>query len=362
MTALRMESIRHAYDGHPVVTDVSLEVGPNELICLLGPSGCGKTTLLRLAAGLERVQEGRIGIGGRVVANSAGDVHEMPESRGTGLMFQDYALFPHMTIGENVRFGLKNGRLQERGSWLEQAMDRIGLSRFAGAYPHTLSGGQQQRAALLRAIAPAPKVLLLDEPFSDLDVNRRIQVRDATLDLIKESGTATLMVTHDPEEAMFMADRILVMDNGRIVQSGTPYETYFHPTSAFVTALFGPVNRLETTVRDGRADSPLGTFEAAGLADGTAAHILVRVEGLKLGMGPAASGDAPKVRLISARLLGRSTHVRVAVADGADGEQILQARVPGAFLPEPGASIHVTVDPAQAFVFPASPRPVSPAG
>ncbi len=362
MSALRMEAIRHAYDGHPVVDGVSLDVGPNELVCLLGPSGCGKTTLLRLAAGLEHVQSGRILICGQIVADSAGAVHETPERRGTGLMFQDYALFPHMTIADNVRFGLHNGTLGERGSWVENAMERIGLERFARAYPHTLSGGQQQRAALLRAIAPGPRILLLDEPFSDLDVNRRIQVRDATLDLIKETGTATLMVTHDPEEAMFMSDRILVMENGRIVQSGTPFETYFNPNSAFVAALFGPVNRLEATVRGGCAETPLGSFDATNLADGTPAEVLIRVEGLKLDTTPPAAGQSPRVRLISARLLGRSTHVRIAVDMGRGREQIFQARVPGTFLPHADAAVHVTVDPSQAFVFPAPPQPAGPAG
>ena len=362
MTALRMETISHAYDGPRVVDGVSLEVGLNELVCLLGPSGCGKTTLLRLAAGLEQVQNGRILIGGQVVADSDGAVHETPERRGTGLMFQDYALFPHMTIADNVRFGLVNGKSRERESWVANAMERIGLERFARAYPHTLSGGQQQRAALLRAIAPGPRILLLDEPFSDLDVNRRIQVRDATLDLIKETGTATLMVTHDPEEAMFMSDRILVMDGGRIVQSGTPFETYFRPNSAFVAALFGPVNRLEAKVRGGRAETPLGSFDAAGLADGTSAEVLIRVEGLKLDTSAPASGQSPRVRLVSARLLGRSTHVRIAIDSGENHERILQARVPGAFLPQPDAAVQVNVDPSQAFVFPAPARPATSAG
>ena len=161
-------------------------------------------------------------------------------------MFQDYALFPHMTIADNVRFGLVNGKSRERESWVAKAMERIGLERFARAYPHTLSGGQQQRAALLRAIAPGPRILLLDEPFSDLDVNRRIQVRDATLDLIKETGTATLMVTHDPEEAMFMSDRILVMGRRPHRAVGNAVRNLFPPEQRLRR---GPVRPRSTAWR-----------------------------------------------------------------------------------------------------------------
>lgn len=352
MNALRLEDIFHAYDGQPVVNGVTIDVRPGELACLLGPSGCGKTTLLRLAAGLERIQHGNVMIGGRTVAGADGNLHENPEHRGAGLMFQDYALFPHMTIHENILFGL-NGQAPERAAWVGQAMDRMGISRFAGAYPHTLSGGQQQRAALLRALAPAPEILLLDEPFSDLDVNRRIQVRDATLELIKESGAATLMVTHDPEEAMFMADRILVMEEGRIAQSGTPYETYFQPANAFVAALFGPVNQIPGAVRDGTVRTPLGEFDASGLKNGTQAEVLIRLEGLKLVSPNRHLNGSPKVRLISARLLGRYTHVRIAVADGTGQETILQARVPGVCPSVADETVALEIDRNQAFVFPA---------
>ena len=351
MTGLRMEDIVHAYDDYEIVRGVSFEVNPGELICLLGPSGCGKTTLLRLAAGIEALQRGRIMINGNVVANADDGCHEPPERRFTGLMFQDYALFPHMTIGENIRFGL-NGNAADRLDWVSRAMDRTGISRFSNAYPHTLSGGQQQRAALLRVLAPAPRVLLLDEPFSDLDVNRRIQVRDATLELLKESGAATLMVTHDPEEAMFMADRILVMEEGRIVQANSPVETYFHPADAFVAALFGPVNRLHGEVRKNKIETPLGTFDAPGLPDGTSAQILIRLEGLTVAdKGLADNTEAP-VQVLSARLLGRSSHLRLAAQDKNGNSIILQSRIPGVFLPDAGAEYTLNIDRKQTFVFP----------
>ena len=349
MNALDLSDVTHAFDGNPVIRDVSLTAAPGEVTCLLGHSGCGKTTLLRLAAGLETLQRGVVAVGGRAVADARAGRHLPPERRGIGLMFQDYALFPHLTVFENVVFGMTE-RPPERLRWVLSALDRLGIAQFTDSYPHTLSGGQQQRVALLRALAPKPRVLLLDEPFSGLDVTRRAQVREGTLDLLIESGIATLMVTHDPEEAMFMADRILVMNDGRIVQAGTPVETYFQPADSFVAALFGPVNRLMGVVDGGHVETPLGTFDAHGLADGRSAQILIRPEGLGLTL---ASGDQPEkhpLRVVSARLLGRSSHVRLRCST-TGGEIHLQARLPGTFLPESGSAVTVRIDEDRAFVF-----------
>jgi iron(III) transport system ATP-binding protein len=360
VNGLSLTGITHAYGGRAVVLDASLDTPAGKLTCLLGPSGCGKTTLLRIAAGLEIVQHGRVAIGERVLADGDDRRHVPPEERGIGLMFQDHALFPHLTVFENITFGLSDpapGRLQ----WAREALARAGMAGFADAYPHTLSGGQQQRVALLRALAPEPRVLLLDEPFSDLDVNLRLQVREETLGLLKETGVTTLMVTHNPEEAMFMADHIAVMNEGRIIQAGTPVEIYFRPTDRFVAALFGQVNQFAGVVEGGRVHTPVGTFVAPGLADGRQAHVLVRAEGLRLAVagtnGPSAGARAPErnatpARVISAHLLGRSSHVHLG-ADGPDGAQVvLHAHVPGVFLPDPGTLVSVSVDERQAFVFP----------
>ena len=366
---LHINNVSHAFTaGSPVLNGVSVFVAPGELVCLLGPSGCGKTTLLRVAAGLEVLQVGQVRVGERVVAEGRHGVHVPPEKRGIGLMFQDYALFPHLTVLENITFGLNHA--PQRRKWASEALARMGLEPYAGVYPHILSGGEQQRVALLRALAPEPQVLLLDEPFSGLDVTRRASIRAETLGLLKETGVATLMVTHDPEEAMFMADRILVMNDGRVIQDGTPVETYFEPATAFVAALFGPVNRLRGVVRGGHVATPLGTFDATGFKDYTAVEILIRPEGLRLarpGETPEVrAGDVPckpapvsgrtsqraPIRAVSARPLGRSSHVVLRVPDG-DGQALtIEARVPGVFLPQPGVEVQVTVNPRQAHVFP----------
>ena len=262
--SLRVSGIRHAYGEREVLRGIDLETGPGEILCLLGPSGDGKTTLLRLVAGLEPLQAGRIELNGAVLAEPGREVP--PEERRVGFVFQDYALFPHLTVAENVAFGLRRVPRGERGWQVAEALASVGLETYAGAYPHMLSGGQQQRVALARALAPRPQALLLDEAFASLDARLRDQVRDDTLHVLQTSGIPALVVTHDAEEAMFMADRIALMREGRVVQVGTPEELYLHPREPFVATFLGEVNRMPATVRGGRAETAIGSVPAAGLA------------------------------------------------------------------------------------------------
>ena len=343
MNGLQVSDLTHDYGVIRVVSGVSVCVAPGEVVCLLGPSGCGKTTLLRVAAGLERLQRGQVRIGEAVVADADAGLHMPPERRGIGLMFQDYALFPHLSVRDNIRFGV-GADSEERRNWIDRALAQMDLTAHADSFPHMLSGGQQQRVALLRALAPKPRVLFLDEPFSGLDVSRRAQVRSQTLTFLKDSGVATLLVTHDPEEAMFKAHRILVMNLGRIVQDASPVETYFKPADAFVAGFFGPVNRLSGPIVEGHVATPLGTFAATGLADGDGAIVLIRPEGLQLA---AADGG---FRVVSARPLGGASLV-VFEIDSAAGPIRIEARMPGIFLPTPGSRIGVSVNADEVHVF-----------
>jgi iron(III) transport system ATP-binding protein len=340
---LFIENISHSYGGRRVVHGVTLAVPPGELVCLLGPSGCGKTTTLRIAAGLERPDKGRVTLNCQLVSGDG--IHLPPEARNVGFLFQDYALFPHLDVAANVAFGLDGLAKPARRERVMEMLRQVGMEAYAEAWPHQLSGGQQQRVALARALAPKPRLMLLDEPFSGLDKRLRDQVRDETLHVLKNSGVSTLMVTHDPEEAMFMADRIALMKDGRIEQMGPPEQLYLAPRTPFVASFFGEVNLISALVRDGQVATPFGPVPAPGLRDGQA-ELLIRPEALAL--HPDAAGAA---EVLAARMLGRTSlvHLRVAVGDGPALH--LHARIPGRFLPAEGERLAVTLDESQAHVY-----------
>jgi iron(III) transport system ATP-binding protein len=247
-TPLRLEvsHLGRSFGGRAVVDDVSLSVAPGQVTCLLGPSGCGKSTTLRIIAGVDRADRGEVRIDGRVVEGQG--VHVPPEARSVGLMFQDFALFPHLTVAENVGFGLRIDKA-EKARRVGELLEKVDLSGFGPKHPHQLSGGEQQRVALARALAPNPRVMLMDEPFSGLDNRLRDGIRDRTLELLKEAGTAVLLVTHEPDEAMRMADEIALMRAGRIVQKGAPYNVYNAPVDKAAAAFFSDINVIRGVSR-----------------------------------------------------------------------------------------------------------------
>ncbi|RPG89193.1 MAG: ABC transporter ATP-binding protein [Candidatus Puniceispirillum sp. TMED245] len=345
---LEFRHVGHAYNGAPSVEDISFTVNQGEVVTLLGPSGCGKTTLLRLAAGLERPMGGEIWLDDRLVSDATQVV--APETRGVGFMFQDYALFPHLSVLENVLFGLrdKGSAAMRRGL---DVLAEANIESLADSYPHELSGGQQQRVALARALAPRPSVILLDEPYAGLDSRLRERIRDQMLHVLKAAGTAALMVTHDAEEAMFMSDNIIVMRHGRVQQTGRPVNLYCQPNTAFVAEFFGEVNRLEGHVSKGCIETILGSFDAPPtMSEGDAASIVIRHEGLII--EPDGTGENANAFVMEARLLGRASLIHLSVPTGTD-ELHFHARVPGLNSLQTGSPVRITVDATQAFVFPA---------
>ncbi len=337
-------SLRHVgrhYAGVPVVEDVSLEVEPGEILCLLGPSGCGKTTLLRLVAGVERPSSGRILINDQEVAGPHAFVP--PERRGVGLMFQDFALFPHLTIIQNVAFGLNGLGRAAALREAHAALERVGLDQYAEDYPHILSGGEQQRVALARAITPRPSVLLMDEPFSGLDALLRVAMREETLAILKETRATCMIVTHAPEEAMQLGNRIALMRKGRLIQTGTAEELYRRPFDIEVARMFSDLNEIACEVKGGKARTGLGVFAANGAGEG-AAVACVRYSDVRV--GPPAKGLSGRV--LSRRFLGEAALLEI----GVEGlEEPLFARVREGEAAAPGSEIGVTIERAGVLVF-----------
>lgn len=324
-------------------------------MCLLGPSGCGKSTTLRMIAGVEPPDFGEIRMDGEVMSGPG--VFIEPENRSIGLMFQDFALFPHLSVSENVAFGLKDRKAAKRKR-VAELLERVEMAGYDNAFPHELSGGEQQRIALARALAPRPKIMLMDEPFSGLDNRLRDGIRDHTLELLKEEGAAVLMVTHEPEEAMRMADRIVLMRDGEIVQSGQPYHVYNNPVDRAAAAFFSDINVFRGVVHGATTETPFGSFLAPGQPNGAEVEIVIRPQHLKIsldrdGVGPDPSpehGVPARGKVVKARFLGRESLVEFKM--DYDGSH-LQAVMPGVFLPQVGQVLWLMMRRDRCHVFPA---------
>jgi iron(III) transport system ATP-binding protein len=275
---LEVIGLQHGYNGHGVLNDFSLALARGRIGCVLGPSGCGKTTALRCIAGFERIAAGRIAVNGEEVSRPGSTVP--PEQRRIGMVFQDYALFPHLTVAGNIAFGLRHADATARARRVSELLAVMGMRQAADRYPHELSGGQQQRVALARALAPRPDLLLLDEPFSNLDVDLRERLGLEVRDILKQQGMTAILVTHDQHDAFAIADEIGIMKDGRIEQWGPPYDLYHKPASRFVADFVGRGTFLPGTVlADGRIQLELGAFRgnlAGDWPQGTAVDVLLR--------------------------------------------------------------------------------------
>jgi iron(III) transport system ATP-binding protein len=267
---------RFGADRPAAVDDLTFGLDAGRILALLGPSGCGKTTTLRLIAGFETPDAGQIAIGGRVVAR-AGQAGVPPEERSVGVVFQDYALFPHLTVEANVAFGVSRRPRAQRQGRVARMLELVGLAEFAGRYPHELSGGQQQRVATARALAPEPALLLLDEPFSNLDADLRAQMRDEVQKLLRTTGTTAIFVTHDQEEAFTIADEVGVLNRGRLEQLGTPETIYHHPATPFVAEFVGAADFLPGLVTSQGIVTEIGVFgNVEGRDPGERVRVMIR--------------------------------------------------------------------------------------
>jgi iron(III) transport system ATP-binding protein len=339
MLSLHDLSVR--YGPVRALAGVTFSVRAGEVACLVGPSGSGKSSLLRLIAGVEHPSEGRVLIAGVEVAGPRTFVE--PERRRVGMVFQDYALFPHLTVAENVAFGLRGSRRTDADVTVRNMLERVDLLRHRASYPHMLSGGERQRVALARALAPGPRVLLMDEPFSSLDGRLRDHVREQTLGLLRDLQTTTIIVTHDPREAVRTADRIALLRSGRLVQFGTPEELYTRPATRFAAGFFSDINELRGICRNGRIETPLGEFAAPHLAENAPCSVCIRPQHLRIAGCPTGIC----ARVLRSEFLGETNHVLLSVP-GLPSP--LTVRTSGRARLAPGEAAYLEVHPSDVLV------------
>lgn len=328
MSAIAISDLHKSFRETAVLTGLDLTVQTGSLTAVLGPSGSGKTTLLRLIAGLERVDRGRIQLSGQVVDD--GRHYIRPESRRVGYVPQDGSLFPHLTVQQNVGFGLsRSGRADGR---VESLLKMVGLGGMGGRYPHQLSGGQQQRVALARALAIGPQLLLLDEPFSALDPSLRASVRAEVRSILAKTKITTLLVTHDQEEALSVADQVAVLRSGLVAQLGTPDQLYSDPVDLEMARFLGDANLVQGSLEGGLVRTPLGMLAVRQPLDGPAGisgpvTVLVRPEQISISVAPAAAGVPG--RIVHSEFHGHDSLIAVA-SQAAQLPGIIRVRIPGA--------------------------------
>ncbi|MBI2166311.1 MAG: ABC transporter ATP-binding protein [Chloroflexi bacterium] len=309
--SVELRGVTKAFPGRPlpVVDNLSLSVEEGQLMALVGPSGCGKTTTLRLIAGLEWPNGGQVLLIGQVVSDERRLLP--PERRRVGMVFQEYALFPHLTVKENVAFGLRGLARPRRGERIGEVLELTGLGGLERRYPAHISGGEQQRVALARALAPDPVVVLLDEPFSNLDAELRVRVRREVRKILKEAGTTAIFVTHDQEEALFMGDKVAVMNTGRVEQMDTPYEVFQHPRTRFVAQFLGTSDFLPARPVEGGLMTELGLVPQVADSSRGEVEVMVRPDDLTLGQAEGGNGV-----VTSRQFLGTHYMYTVALASG----------------------------------------------
>jgi len=307
---LEVSHITCAYTRHPAVSDISLSVNHGEILCLLGPSGCGKTTILRAVAGFQKLSAGEIYLNGQLISSPT--LHWPPEKRRVGMVFQDYALFPHLCVTDNIGFGLNQWEATFRKTQIQMMIELVGLGGLERRYPHELSGGQQQRVALARALAPNPVMVLMDEPFSNLDPDMTVRMRKELYHLLRQTKTTSILVTHDHDEAFAMADQVAVLNEGHVVQCDTPESIYHLPSCPFVAEFVGQADFIPGDIQNGQVETELGAFTKQGHYEGSG-KVLVMIRPDDLQITHVGAGNA---RIESRQFRGSENLYGIRLASG----------------------------------------------
>ena len=348
MFALKINNLDFKIKDNTILRNISLELEEDKIACVLGPSGCGKTTLLKLIAGLENTKKGEIYIKDQLVSSST--KHIKTENRNIGFLFQDFALFPHLTVEKNLKFAIKNNGNSEQD--IKEVIELIKLPASLKKYPHELSGGEQQRVALARAIISRPDLLLLDEPFSNLDLSLKEQIRDDTLHLLQKFNVSVIIVTHDPFEAMFISNKIYILQkNGMIVQSGSPNDLYNDPSSSYVAEFFGETNKFSGIVKNSKVETAIGTIPIKDISESQNVDIHIRPQAIKL-IQEKTPVYGIKGTVMASKLMGSYSFIHLSVLDKNNKIIHVHSHMPPYFNPKQSTAVGIEIDTEKVFIFP----------
>lgn len=347
MASLNIKNLSHRINRLHILNDISFNLENDRITCILGPSGCGKTTLLKIIAGLEKTQEGEIYINNKLISSSK--IHLDSGKRNIGFLFQDYALFPHLTVEKNLQFALGN---KDNKKSIIEITNLIKLSNSLHKYPHELSGGEQQRVALARSIIAQPDLLLLDEPFSSLDLNLKEEIRDETLHLLQKFNMSVIVVTHDPFEAMFISNQIHIMQkDGKIAQSGTPKELYNNPKNSYVAEIFGETNKFAGLVKNSKVITAVGEIPINNIFESKNVDIHIRPQAVKLTQEQTPVNGV-KGTVMASKLMGSYSFIHLSVLDENNDIIHVHSHMPPNFNPKQSTAVGIEIDTNKILVFP----------
>mgnify|MGYP001484675316 CR=1 FL=1 len=348
MAILKIINLNHQIKNLPILKDISLDIEEDKITCILGPSGSGKTTLLKLIAGLENIQNGEIYIKDKLVGSP--NTNTKTENRNIGFLFQDFALFPHLTVQENLKFAINKNK--NANTEIIEILKLIKLPNAIKKYPHELSGGEQQRVALARAIISRPQLLLLDEPFSNLDLSLKEEIRDDTLHLLQKFDTSVIIVTHDPFEAMFISNKIYILkQQGSIVQSGSPNDLYNHPISSYVAEFFGETNKFSGLVKNSKVETAVGDIPIDSAYESKIVDIHIRPQAVKLSEEKTPVNGVKGI-VMASKLMGSYSFIHLSVLNKKKDVIHVHSHMPANFNPKQSTAVGIEIDKEKILVFP----------
>ena len=346
---IEIENLSQTKDNKKILDNINLSIPINKVVCLVGPSGCGKTSLLRAISGLDNFSSGRISFDNKIISKPNYSVPT--ENRNIGLVFQESNLFPHLNVFKNVSFGSKKKKYKDIQKETFEIIKKIGLPHYANVYPHQLSGGQKQLVAIARSLLTKPKLIMMDEPFANLDERLKNKIRDITLHLLQKTFTTALIITHDPDDAMFMGDFIAIMNNGKILQFDTPENIYNNPSSSFVARFFGETLSIKSKVNNKKAKTIFGPINITNSKNGKEIEIVFRSEAFNITKNKSKNRTKKiKSRIIAVRYISDNSYLHLDILNNSFKKHI-HIKVPGKFIPPKNKICYINIGKKNFFVF-----------